>query len=207
MLFLSDGLSRMDVRPRMHPWRNSEVAFAACQSRVLVNLRLSRKSYQMPLRKAHARWEGSLREGKGQIDFGDGLFKGSLLVHFALRGRKGHEPGRAAGRSPCELLRDGAIADARQGGLPARLRRRERAMSRSRRRTGASRLPPSHLTCKARVTGIDHGAFVQIRRCRQSGLPGVASACRHRASRSTRSSRQRDLGCRSARASYGRTGR
>ena len=31
----------------------------------------------MPTRKAHARWEGSLKEGRGQIDFGNGLFKGA----------------------------------------------------------------------------------------------------------------------------------
>jgi 6-phosphogluconate dehydrogenase len=29
----------------------------------------------MPTRKAHARWQGSLKEGKGQVDFGDGAFK------------------------------------------------------------------------------------------------------------------------------------
>ena len=29
----------------------------------------------MPTRKAHARWEGSIKEGKGQVDFGNGAFK------------------------------------------------------------------------------------------------------------------------------------
>ena len=41
----------------------------------------------MPTRKAHARWEGSLKEGKGQVDFGNGVFKGGVLVRLALRGR------------------------------------------------------------------------------------------------------------------------
>ena len=36
----------------------------------------------MPVRKAHARWEGSLAEGRGQVDFGNGLFKGAYS--FAL---------------------------------------------------------------------------------------------------------------------------
>jgi hypothetical protein len=31
----------------------------------------------MATRKAHARWTGSLKEGKGSVDFGDGLFKGA----------------------------------------------------------------------------------------------------------------------------------
>ena len=37
----------------------------------------------MPTRKAHARWEGSLKEGKGEVDFGNGLFKGAYS--FASR--------------------------------------------------------------------------------------------------------------------------
>lgn len=37
----------------------------------------------MPLRKACARWAGSLKEGKGQVDFGDGAFKGACS--FASR--------------------------------------------------------------------------------------------------------------------------
>src|SRR4029079_19694082 len=31
----------------------------------------------MPTRKAHARWEGDLKEGKGKVDFGNGAFKAS----------------------------------------------------------------------------------------------------------------------------------
>ena len=29
----------------------------------------------MPTRKAHARWERSVEEGKGQVDFGNGAVK------------------------------------------------------------------------------------------------------------------------------------
>jgi hypothetical protein len=75
----------------------------------------------MPTRKAHARWEGSLKEGKGHVDFGNGLFKGAYS--FASRFEAGgHQSRRAAGRGPCELPHDGVVACPGPGGLQARLR-------------------------------------------------------------------------------------
>jgi osmotically inducible protein OsmC len=50
----------------------------------------------MPTRKAHARWEGSLKQGKGAIDLGSGAFKGAYS--FASRFEGG------AGTNPEELL-------------------------------------------------------------------------------------------------------
>ena len=50
----------------------------------------------MPTRKAHARWEVSLKEGTGKVDFGNGKFKGAYS--FASRFEEG------AGTNPEELL-------------------------------------------------------------------------------------------------------
>ena len=50
----------------------------------------------MPIRKAHARWEGSLKEGKGKVEFGNGAFEGPYS--FASRFESG------AGTNPEELL-------------------------------------------------------------------------------------------------------
>ena len=50
----------------------------------------------MPIRKAHARWEGSLKEGRGQVDVGSGAFKGAYS--FASRFEEG------PGTNPEELL-------------------------------------------------------------------------------------------------------
>lgn len=38
----------------------------------------------MPTRKAHARWEGSIKEGKGQVDFGNGAFNAPYSFTLAL---------------------------------------------------------------------------------------------------------------------------
>jgi osmotically inducible protein OsmC len=50
----------------------------------------------MPTRKAHARWEGTIKDGKGTVDFGNGAFKApySFGSRFA----------DAAGTNPEELL-------------------------------------------------------------------------------------------------------
>ena len=44
----------------------------------------------MPTRKAHARWEGSLKEGTGKVDFGNGVFQGAYSF-ASLRAGGGHQ--------------------------------------------------------------------------------------------------------------------
>ena len=46
----------------------------------------------MPTRKAHARWEGSLKEGKGQVDFGNGAFKGRTRSPRVLKAVRAPSP-------------------------------------------------------------------------------------------------------------------
>ena len=40
----------------------------------------------MPTRKAHARWEGSLKQGKGAIDLGSGAFRGAYSFMSRFEG-------------------------------------------------------------------------------------------------------------------------
>jgi lipoyl-dependent peroxiredoxin len=46
----------------------------------------------MPTRNAHARWEGSIKEGKGQVDFGNGAFKGAYSFASRFEDGKGTNP-------------------------------------------------------------------------------------------------------------------
>jgi hypothetical protein len=71
----------------------------------------------MATRKAHARWEGSLKEGRGQVDFGNGLFKGAYRFVSRFQDGKGTNSEELLGRGTCELLRDGAVIDVGQRGL------------------------------------------------------------------------------------------
>ena len=69
----------------------------------------------MPTRKAHARWEGTIKDGKGTVDFGNGAFKGPYS--FGSRFADG------AGTNPEELLgaaHAGCFAMALSGNLGKR---------------------------------------------------------------------------------------
>jgi lipoyl-dependent peroxiredoxin len=71
------------------------------------NLIFTLNGAAMATRKAHARWEGCIKEGKGEVDFGNGAFKAAYS--FASR----FEDGK--GTNPEELL--GAAHAARVAGI------------------------------------------------------------------------------------------
>jgi osmotically inducible protein OsmC len=94
----------------------------------------------MPMRTAHARWEGSVKIGKGEIDFGNGLFRSDYS--FGSRSETG------AGTNPEELLGEAhasCFAMALSLILGERASRRttltQPLTSRSGRRAGASKSP------------------------------------------------------------------
>jgi len=46
----------------------------------------------MATRKAHARWEGSVKDGKGQVDFGNGAFTSAYSFDSRFEDGKGTNP-------------------------------------------------------------------------------------------------------------------
>lgn len=46
----------------------------------------------MPTRKANARWEGGLKEGKGNLDFGNGAYSGAYSFSSRFEEGKGTNP-------------------------------------------------------------------------------------------------------------------
>lgn len=114
----------------------------------------------MPIRKAHARWEGSLKEGKGKVEFGNGAFEGPYS--FASRFESG------AGTNPEELLgaaHAGCFAMAlslvlgKAGFEPDYVDATAQVTVLP--QDGGFKITRSHLVCEARVPGIDEATFVQ----------------------------------------------
>ena len=114
----------------------------------------------MPIRKAHARWEGSLKEGKGKVEFGNGAFEGPYS--FASRFESG------AGTNPEELLgaaHAGCFAMAlslvlgKAGFEPDYVDATAHVTVLP--QDGGFKITRSHLVCEARVPGIDEATFVQ----------------------------------------------
>jgi lipoyl-dependent peroxiredoxin len=112
----------------------------------------------MPTRTAHARWEGSLKEGTGKVDCGNGAFQGAYA--FASRFEQG------AGTNPEELLGAAhagcfalALVLGQAGFTPASVDATAHVTVRP--RGGGFKSTKSHLVCEAKVPGIDQATFVQ----------------------------------------------
>ena len=112
----------------------------------------------MPTRTAHARWEGTIKEGKGTVDFGNGAFKGA----YSFRSR--FEDG--AGTNPEELLgaaHAGCFAMAlslvlgKAGFTPDYIDATAHVTVKP--QDGGFRITRSHIVCEAKVRGLDPGAF------------------------------------------------
>jgi osmotically inducible protein OsmC len=114
----------------------------------------------MPTRNAHARWEGTIKEGKGKVDFGNGAFKGAYS--FASRFEEG------AGTNPEELL--GAAHAAcfamalslvlgQAGFKPGYIDATAHVTVRP--QDGGFKITKSHIACEGRVPDIDDATFLQ----------------------------------------------
>ena len=112
----------------------------------------------MKTRRAHVRWEGNLREGQGEVDFGQGAF--SAPYSFASRFEDGD------GTNPEELLSAAhascfamsvsrVLSDA--GFKPDFFEVTARVTISP--QEGAFRISRSHLTCEAGIPGINATTF------------------------------------------------
>lgn len=124
----------------------------------------------MPTRKAHARWEGSLKEGKGTVDVGEGVFKGAYS--FASRFEEG------AGTNPEELLGAAhaacfAMALSLVLGLagfkPDYVDATAHVTVKP--QDGGFKITKSHLVCEAKVPSIDSATFLQHAEAAKAGCP------------------------------------
>ena len=124
----------------------------------------------MPTRKSHARWEGSLEEGRGHVDLGSGAFKGAYS--FASRFEEG------PGTNPEELLgaaHAGCFAMAlslvlgQAGFKPEYVDATAHVTVLP--QDGGFRITKSHLVCEAKVPGIDQAAFVRHAEAAKASCP------------------------------------
>ena len=124
----------------------------------------------MPTRIAHARWEGTIKGGKGTVDFGNGAFKEAYS--FASRFEQG------AGTNPEELLgaaHAGCFAMAlslvlgKAGFEPDYIDATAHVTVGP--HDGGFKITRSHIVCEAKVPGIDQAAFVEHAKAAKAGCP------------------------------------
>ena len=125
-------------------------------------------------RRAHATWEGDLRDGSGQFDLTSSGSISGQPVTFASR----FEPEAGGKTSPDELIAAAhatcvsmALANglAQDGHPPTRLE--ADAVATLDQTDGGFRITKMHLTVRGEVTGIDEAAFQQAAETAKEGCP------------------------------------
>lgn len=119
-------------------------------------------------RTSSAQWQGNLKEGKGHLELGSGLFSGPY--NFASRFESGDETNPeelvAAAHAACyamalsnELASDGHTPDAVSADVTVSLD------------PGEGRITTIHITCRGKVPGIDNDTFVTFAESAKQNCP------------------------------------
>lgn len=124
----------------------------------------------MPTRKAHARWEGTLKEGKGKIDFGNGAFKGAYSFASRFEERSGTNPEELLGAAHAGCFAMALSLVLGQAGFKPEYVDATAHVTVTP-RDGGFKITKSHLVCEAKVPGIDEVTFVQHAQAAKANCP------------------------------------
>ena len=124
----------------------------------------------MPTRKAHARWEGDIKEGKGQVDFGDGVFKAPYSFTSRFEDGAGTNPEQLLGAAHASCFAMALSLMLGKAGLKPEYVDATAQVTVSP-QDGGFRITQSHLICEAKVSGIDNAAFMQHANAAKAGCP------------------------------------
>lgn len=115
----------------------------------------------MPTRTAHARWNGDLKQGQGEVDFGKGLFKGPYSFASRFEGGKGTNPEELLGAAHASCFAMAlSLVLGRNGFVPDFVDATARVTVAP--QGDGFRITESHLVCEARVPGVDEATFARI---------------------------------------------
>jgi lipoyl-dependent peroxiredoxin len=124
----------------------------------------------MPTRKAHARWKGSLKEGEGEIDFGNGMFKGPYSFASRFEERAGTNPEELLGAAHAGCFAMAlSLVLGEAGFTPEYVDATAHITVRP--QDGGFKIIKSHIVCEASVPGIDQTSFVQRAEGAKAGCP------------------------------------
>ena len=124
----------------------------------------------MTTRIAHARWEGSIKQGKGQIDFGDGAFKGAYSFTSRFEDGKGTNPEELLGAAHAGCFAMALSLILGNAGLKPDYIDATAHVTVSP-QDGGFKITKSHLVCEAKVPGIDNAAFIKHAEAAKAGCP------------------------------------
>jgi osmotically inducible protein OsmC len=120
----------------------------------------------MPARKANARWEGNLKEGRGTMAFGSGAFEGQYSYRSRFEEGEGTNPEEliAAAHAGCYSM--ALSADLAEAGHTPESVETEATVQ-----LGSEGISGIHLATRARVPGIDEEEFQSVAEAAKAGCP------------------------------------
>jgi osmotically inducible protein OsmC len=124
----------------------------------------------MPTRKAHARWEGSLREGRGEVDFGNGLFKGAYSFSSRFEDGQGTNPEELLGAAHAGCFAMALSLILGNAGFKPDYVDATAHVTVSP-HGGGFKITKSHIVCEGKVPGIDQAQFAQHAEAAKAGCP------------------------------------
>lgn len=112
----------------------------------------------MPTRHAHARWEGSLKEGKGTVKLESGSFEGAYSFGSRFESAKGSNPEELLGAAHAGCFAMMLSLLLGEAGHTADYIDADAAVTIGE-VDGAPTITSSRLRCKAKAPGIDEATF------------------------------------------------
>jgi osmotically inducible protein OsmC len=124
----------------------------------------------MQTRKAHARWDGDLKQGKGEVDFGNGAFKAPYSFASRFENGTGTNPEEllAAAHASCYAMALSLMLG--KAGLRPEYVEATAHVTVSP-QNGGFKISTSHLMCEAKVPGIESAAFLEHANAAKVGCP------------------------------------
>lgn len=124
----------------------------------------------MATRKAHARWEGNIKEGKGQVDFGNGAFKAAYSFASRFEDGTGTNPEELIGAAHAACLSMALSAGLERAGTPAE-RVATKASVTLEKVGDAFRITKIRLEVRGRVPNLTAAAFQEAAEKAKDGCP------------------------------------
>ena len=124
----------------------------------------------MAIRKAEAVWEGNLREGKGTVKVGSGLFEGRYSFTSRFEEGPGTNPEELIGAAHAGCFSMALSAGlGRSGYTPKRIH--TTAQVYLEKVDGGSKITRIHLNTEAEVPGVDEETFLEQAEGAKAGCP------------------------------------
>ena len=124
----------------------------------------------MPTRIAHARWEGTIKEGKGSLDFGHGAFNGAYSYRSRFEDGVGTNPEELLGAAHASCFAMAlSLVLGMAGFTPDYVDATAHVTVAP--QDGGFKITKSHIVCEAKVPRIDPAVFAKHAETAKANCP------------------------------------